>query len=523
MIHRPRAVLPEATDLRRRRLLQSLGLAGIAAGSGVWPGLLRASEHGGQAPRRGGTLRVALPMADSIDPLQMSAGGSIAIVQQVAEYLVWAEDDLSLRPVLATDWAPRDGGRTWIFRLREGVRFHDGREMTSADVVASFRRMVRPDSPSAASAQLGFLRPEGVSADDRYTVRFELDRPIGAFPYYTHIYNAVILPEDYAGDFAASPIGTGPFRLVDYRPQEGAVVERNPDYWDSPRPYLDRVELSLYDGSQPQVLAMQGGAADVMLGAGYIDARPLFDDEDIDIVAAPTARHRQLSMRADQPPFEDVRVRRAVALAVQRPALIDTLLGGYASLGNDHPVADVYPLAVDLEQRERDLAAAQRLLGEAGAPNGFPVDLYIGRVEELPQYGQVLQQQLAEVGIRVNLQIEPLNVYYDHWTEVPFGLTDWVSRPTPDQILSVAFRGGAEWNAAHWRSDEFDRILARFQAEPDAGRRSELATRLAGILNQEVPAMIGYFNDGLRPVTRQVRDVTGNLSNYLDLTRAWLA
>lgn len=520
MPRRHRPPLPAATDLRRRRLLQSMGIAGLAAGSGVWPGLLRAGEP---PARRGGTLRVALPMADSIDPLQMSAGGAIAIVQQVAEYLVWAEDDLRLRPVLATDWAARDGGRTWVFRLREGVRFHDGREMTSADVVASFRRIVAPGSPSAAAAQLGFLTPEGVTADGRYTVRFSLDRPIGAFPYYTHIYNAVILPEDYAGDFAGNPVGTGPFRLVDYRPQEGAVMERSPDYWDRPRPYLDRVQMDLYDGSQPQVLAMQGDAADMMLAAGYIDARPLFDDDDIEVIAAPTAQHRQLSMRADRPPFEDLRVRRAVALAVQRPALVETLLGGHAALGNDHPVADVYPVAVDLAQRTRDLAEAQRLLGEAGAPNGFPVDLYIGRFAELPQYGQVLQQQLAEIGIQVHLNIEPLNVYYDHWTEVPFGLTDWVSRPTPEQILSVAFRGDAEWNAAHWRNDAFDRLLTRFEGETDAARRSALATRLAGILNAEVPAVIGYFNDGLRPVRRRVRDVPGNLSNYLDLTRAWLA
>lgn len=520
MIRRPGLALPTGTDLRRRRLLQSMGLAGLAAGSGVWPGLLRADEH---EAKRGGTLRVALPMADSIDPLQMSAGGSIAMVQQVAEYLVWAEDDLSLRPVLATDWESRDGARTWVFRLREGVRFHNGRELTSADVVASFRRMVAPDSPSAAAAQLGFLTPDGVSAEDRYTVRFRLERPIGAFPYYTHIYNAVILPEDYDGDFAGNPVGTGPFRLVDYRPQEGAVMERNPDYWDSPRPYLERVEMDLYDGSQPQVLALQGDSADMMLAAGYIDARPLFDDDDIEIIAAPTAQHRQLTMRADQAPFEDARVRRAVALAVQRPALVDTLLGGNASVANDHPIADVYPVSVDLAQRERDLAEARRLLGEAGAPEGFPVELYIGRLAELPQYGQVLQQQLAEVGIRVELRIEPLNVYYEHWTQVPFGLTDWVSRPTPDQILSVAFRGGAEWNAAHWRNDEFDRLLERFEAEVDGNRRSELATRLAGILREEVPAVIGYFNDGLRPVRPQVRGVTGNLSNYLDLTRAWLA
>lgn len=505
----------------RRRLLQSMGLAGVAAGAaGLWPTWLRAADG---EPRQGGTLRVALPMADTIDPLRMSSGGGIAIVQQVGEYLVWAEDDLSLRPVLATDWRAEEGGRRWVFELRRGVRFHDGREMTADDVVTSFRRMVDPEQPSSAAAQLSFLKPDGVSASGSHTVRFDLERPVGAFPYYTHIYNAVILPADYDGGFADKPVGTGPFRLVRYRPQEGAVLERNEDYWDAPRPYLDRVQLDLYDGSQPQVLAIQGGEADVMLTAGYIDARPLFDDDQVDVLAAPTAQHRQLTMRADQPPFEDARVRRAVALALDRPAMVNSLLGGRASLGNDHPVADVYPETLDLRQRERSLERARRLLADSGFGNGFPIDLHIGRLAELPEYGVLAQQMLGEIGIDVSLQVEPLNVYYDHWTDVPFGLTDWVSRPTADQILSVAFTSDAEWNAAHWGSAEFDRLVREFQAEPDRRERSRLATRLAAILNDQVPAAITYFNDGLRPMRRNVRGLPGNMSNYLDLTRAWLA
>lgn len=512
---------PDPRSPGRRRLLQSMGLAGVAAGTaGLWPSWIRASEG---EPRHGGTLRVALPMADTIDPLRMSSGGGIAIVQQVGEYLVWAEEDLSLRPVLATDWRAEDGGRRWIFELRRDVRFHNGREMTAEDVVASFRRMVEPDQPSSAAAQLSFLSPEGVTAAGRYTVRFDLDRPIGAFPYYTHIYNAVILPADYEGDFADNPVGTGPFRLVRYRPQEGAILERNEDYWDAPRPYLDRVELDLYDGSQPQVLAIQGGEADVMLTAGYIDARPLFDDDDINVLAASTAQHRQLAMRADQPPFEDARVRRAVALALDRPAMVDALLGGKASLGNDHPVAPVYPEVLDLRQRERSLERAKRLLSDAGFGNGFPIELHIGRLAELPEYGVLAQQMLGEIGIDVRLQVEPLNVYYGHWTEVQFGLTDWVSRPTADQILSVAFTSDAEWNASHWRSREFDRLVREFQAEPVQRERSRLATRLGAILNDQVPTAITYFNDGLRPMRRHVRGLPGNMSNYLDLTRTWLA
>ncbi len=511
-------------DRRRRRLLQALGIGGAAVGMGAagWPlpGLA-----GDESPSPGGTLRVALPQASTIDPLRVSSGAGIAIVQQVGEYLVQADESLQLRPMLATDWSSEEGGRTWLFRLREGVRFHDGREMTAEDVVATFRRLVDPDLESVARSQLDFLSADGVHAEDRYRVRFRLDRPVGAFPYYTHIYNAVILPADYDGGFADNPVGTGPFRLTRFRPRESAVFERNPEYWDAPKPHLERLEFGLYDGDQPQVLAMRGGEADLMLFVGHTESRPLLDDEDVRILAAPSPQHRQLAMRSDRPPFEDRRVRRAVALALNRQSMVQALLGGNAERGNDHPVASVYPEAdaLDLAQREQDLELARQLLAEADLGNGFSVDLHIGRIAELPQYGVLAQQMLREIGIDVNLQVEPLNTYYEHWTEVGFGLTDWVGRPVPEQILSVAFRGDAEWNAAHWRHETFDTLVRKLEAEPDAEARARLCARLSAILNEEVPAAISYFTHALRPIRRNVRGVRADMSNYLDLTDAWLA
>ncbi|ABI56438.1 ABC transporter substrate-binding protein [Alkalilimnicola ehrlichii MLHE-1] len=511
-------------DLRRRRLLQTLGIGGAAAGLGGLPWLTAPGALAGE-PRHGGTLRVALPQAATINPLRMSAGGAIAVVQQVAEYLVRVDEHLNLQPALATDWETPDEGRTWVFRLREGVKFNDGRPLEADDVVASFRRLVDPDVASVARSQLDFLPPEGISADDRHTVRFELSRPIGAFPYYTQIYNAVILPRDHDGDLASNPVGTGPFLLTHYQAREEAVLERNPDYWDAPRPYLDRVRMAMYDGDQPQVLALRGNAADMMLFASYMNARPLLDNEEINLLSARSTQHRQLAMRCDQPPFEDVRLRRAVALALGRESMVNNLIGGYGEPGNDHPVAPLYPDAadIDLARREPDLERAQALLAEAGVPNGFQIDLHIGRLAELPQYGVLVERMLNPIGIRVNLRVEPLNTYYEHWTKVNFGLTDWVGRAVPEQILAAAFRGGADWNAPHWRDDEFDAALSELEAATDPARRRQLTATLAGKLHEEVPAAITYFTQALRPVRRRVQGLRADNANYLDLTRAWLA
>ncbi|OBS09744.1 ABC transporter substrate-binding protein [Acidihalobacter prosperus] len=508
---------PERRDFLRASGVLGLGLA--SSGLALHPGSARAAEP----PKRGGTLRVAVPAAKSIDPLKIDSAGAIAIVQQVGEYLVWAEPDLSLRPVLATAWHTPDGGKTWIFELRRGVRFHDGREMTADDVVATFERLVDPKQASVARAQIPFLKPGDTTKVDRHTVKFALDRPVGEFPYYTQIYNAIILPHDYAGDFAKHPVGTGPFRMVDYKPQQHARFERNPDYWDAGKPYLDAVHLGLYGSPQPMILALQGGGADMMLGISSIDAKPLLDKPDIRIARAHSSATRLLAMRVDRKPFDDRRVREAVALCLNREAMLEVLLGGAGELGNDHPVAPIFGDHIRLKQRRRDIAHAKQLLAQAGHPTGFDIDLYTGDYLELPQYAILAQQMLAPAGIRVKLHVEPLNTYYDHWTEVDFGLTDWTGRTTPSQILSAAFGGHSEWNAAHWKHPGFDKLVAELEATVDPRQRDRLANRAAAMLHDDVPAAIAYFIDLLRPMRRNVRGVEANMSQYLDLTRAWLA
>jgi peptide/nickel transport system substrate-binding protein len=497
-----------------------LGLAGLAPVR-PRPALAQAAA----SPRRGGTLRVASsPPADALDPPEMRTAGSVAIVQQVAEYLVWAEPDQSLRPVLATRWETADGGRTWEFDIRQGVRFHDGRDLAADDVVATFRRLVDPAAAPSAAAQLGFLRAEGVSKVGEHRVRFALERPVGQFPRHTHIHEAVILPRDHAGGFAQNPVGTGPFRLTGFRPREGASLARNDAYWDQGRPYLDGVEFALLESPRAEVLALLGGRADVALHVSPADAAPLLaGSPDVRVVEVPAAEHRQLAMRCDQAPFDDARVRRAVALAVRRQELVRDLLGGRADLGNDHVVAPIYPERVALPQRPADVERARALLAEAGHGGGLTVDLHAPEHLELAQYARLVQGMLAPVGIAVNLRIEPPAAYYDHWTEVAFGVTDWAGRPTAVQMLSTAFRGGSAWNQARWRNDRFDALLDRIEAEPDPAERADLTARAAAIMHEEVPAVIAYFSHNLRPVRRNVAGVPGNASRFLDLTQAHLS
>ena len=331
--------------------------------------------------------------------------------------------------MLATSWEPSEGGKVWTFKLRQGVKFHDGSPMTADDVVASFQRLVDPANASPAAGAMPFLKKEGVAKVDDHTVRFTLDRPIGTFPYFTQTYNCVILPADYAGNFAEKPVGTGPFKLVSYRPQEGATFERNPDYWDPPKPYLDRLEIQTFESPQPMVLALQSGDIQVVQQLSYIDAQGIRNAPGVTLIQADAADHRQLCMRTDMKPFDDKRVRQAVALCFDRPTMVRGLLGGLRRCGerpSDRP---------DLPGEDRDrpapgqYAEGPRLLAAAGYPQGFTIDLYTHQYLELPQFAALAQRDARPAGIKVNLKVEPTNLYYNHWTEVSFGLTDWTSRP----------------------------------------------------------------------------------------------
>lgn len=504
--------------LTRRDLLQITGAAGAAASLVPWSKAF--SET--QSPKSGGTLTVACPSAKSIDPVTMIDTGGIALAQQVVEYLVWINPDLTLRPVLATHWHTLDRGKTWIFNLRKGVKFHTGKEMTADDVVTSFNRLMDPDVPSTGKTQIPFLKKGNTKKVDKYTVKFMLDHAVGKFPNYLNTFSAVILPSDYSGNFASNPVGTGPFKLTNYKAGHSASFEKNEDYWAHGKPYLDSVEVGLYNSPQAQILALQGGKADMMVAISPVDARPLLGNSDIKISDQHSPATRLLAMRTDQPPFNDVRVRRAIALCIEREAMIKVLLSGKGVIANDHPVAPIYHNKIELPQRDRNIEKAKKLLRDAGHPNGIKLTLHVPNYLELPKFGVMTKSALQAANIDVALKVETYNSYYNHWATVDFGLTDWIGRPTPGQILRQAFGGDSEWNASHWKNAHFDKITRELVRTIDSKRRDDLANRAAKILYDEVPAVIVYFNDTLRPMRREVMGVTTNLSQYLDLSSAWL-
>jgi peptide/nickel transport system substrate-binding protein len=500
--------LSRAELLRRAAVLglsaSTVGTLATACGGGAGGG----SEAIGR-PRRGGTLVLGTPVSGrEPDPWFAIDTGGVVTGQLACEYLARPGQGNVLRPTLAKSWRPGATTKEWTFDLRPDVRFHDGSLLTADDVVATFDVITDPKRGSSAlSAFGGVLSPGGVEKAGEHRVLFHLDRPYADFPYLVsnYTYSAVILPRMYEqGTFAHGGVGTGPFVLREYVPNERTRYVRNARYWRRGLPYLEGVTVRYYSDYAAIVLALQSGEADVTLEARYQGSQALFDNSSIRMQREPSSAYRALHLRVDRPPLDSPLVRRAIALSLDRPALVQGLYNGRADIGNDHAFAPVYPTHPETPpQRRQDHAEARRLLEQAGHPRGIALTLTIEQFEDVPQYGIFAKEMCKPAGIDIKLEILSQAGYYGSgdnqpWLRVPAGITDWASRGTASQTIGPAYRCDAVWNSAHWCDERFEQLMRDFDGELDIQRRRQLAAGAARIQHDAVPAVIAYWIDDLR-------------------------
>ena len=524
-------------QLSRRDLIKGLLAAGLSltAVSGILSevGLGAVEAAPAPKPKRGGTLRVGyLVPASDTDPVRFFNEGAILTGQTALEYLCYPRPNYTLEPKLATSWHASKPD-TWTFHLRKGVKWHDGSPFTADDVVATFNRLTDPAVNSAAlSAYKGILSKGNTKKVNAHTVTFHLDRGYVDFPYLVSAftYNALILPKNYQiGDFVKGGIGTGPYILTKYTPKVGATFKKNPHYWAKGIPYLNGVELKFYGDTQAVALAMQGGAIDAFPNIPP-GTQNLYTSSNLKILRNPASSYREFHMRVDKKPFNDKRVRQAVALSLDRPKLIQGLLHGYGRVGNDHAFAPVYPLSVitkKIPQRKQNYTQAKKLLAAAGHSRGFAVTLTTENYLEIPSYATVIKQQLKGAGIDVNLNVEDQSTYYGQgsnqpWLDVPMGIVDWAPRGVPSQTITPAYLTGAVWNSAHWSNKTYDHLISASDKELSKTKREQMVLRAARIQHDAVPAVIAYWVDDLSVVRKNVHGFPKGPSSYPDLSHVWI-
>jgi peptide/nickel transport system substrate-binding protein len=476
-------------------------------------------------PKSGATLRVANQVpAAAINPITIADNGGLEMLCQVGDFLIFdntGRPGPHLIPSLATSWKPNGDGSVWTFKLRQGVKFHNGQPMTADDVVYTLQQQCDPkNAANALSVFGGILSPSGVKKVDDATVAFHLNQAIGSFPYLVSSdnYNSIIVPK--GTNFATwqkTMIGTGPFKLKSYTQNVGANFVANPDYWGA-KPKLAGSAWTFYQSQSPMILALQGGQVDMISALSQAGASALFNNPSYKIVQIPASLHRELSMRTDQAPFNDARVRQAMALSVDRPGLVKALLAGFGTLGNDSPFAPIFATTdKSVPQRALDVNKAKQLMSAAGHSSGINATMFTEQFQEIPQLAQAFAAGAKKVGINITLKVETQDAYYgkatfgnSDWLDGQMSLVDYGGRGVPNTVLQATLTSKGVWNAAHFKNPQLDSLYKQFVAAVDLTTQMKLSGQMQTLLLNETPLIIPYFEDELNATLPNVHNVLGS-------------
>src|SRR6266702_4141326 len=300
-----------------------------------------------------------------------------------------------------------------------------------------------------------------------------------------------------ADDVVATVNGTGPFKLASYEPDRRIVVERNPAYYDPARPYLDRVELLVYPDRTAEASAMVSGEIDLLLTTTPGEYERLVKADGVKALRTPSGQFLNINLGCDQKPFNDVRVRQALALAVDREATVGFVAGGYGTPGNDTPLSSAYHFYKNIPLKKPDIAKAKKLLADAGYPNGIDLTLVASdKPSTRTQLGVAVREMAAAAGFRINVQTMPHATYLDQvWKKGNFYVGFYHMQPTADAIFKLLYTSDAAWNETRWNSTGFDAVINEARVETDETKRTALYAKAQEMMNTEVPTVISAFFD----------------------------
>ncbi|MBI4203061.1 MAG: ABC transporter substrate-binding protein [Chloroflexi bacterium] len=475
-------------------------------------------------PKTGGSLRVALPVnTNTLDPALSLSTVDIVTTLQLYDNLVLRQPDQSIRPMLAESWTYNEDLTEWTFKLREGVKFHNGKVLDAGDVVFTINRLLDPATGSPARTTLTFIQE--VIADDALTVRFVLDAPNAFVLDALTQYQVRILPADV--DVSRLPnqeFGTGPFILVEHLPGERTIMRRNPDYWDSPRPYVNELVYYYMPEPETRVEALKDGSVDVVFPLEPTSVRGLETATGVRIGETASAAYMNFAMDTRVPPFDNKLVRKAIQYATDREAIIQVALLGRGSVANDHPLPPNDPAYWQGQEIiSYDPQKAKELLTQAGYPSGIDITLHTSTVAPgMVEMAVAFKESAAPSGIRVTIVRDPEDAFWSKvWMVEPFTTVTWNGRG-PDEALSITTLCDAAWNEAYYCNSELDALILKARGQADEAARNETYADIQRILIDEAPRIIPAFRPIIVGYRSSVAGVEAHPNNWLILSEAWL-
>lgn len=503
------------------------------------------SENSG--PKEGGTLIYARG-ADSIslDPINVTDGESTRVTMHIFETLFVYDDKLELQPKLAESYETSEDGLTWTIKLKKGVKFQDGTDFNADAVVFNWERWMDPanpyhqgDFPYYPFLYGGFKgdpehKVEHVKALDESTVEFKLTEPTAPFISYLAIQMfGIASPEaikKHGEKFGENPVGTGPFKFESWNRNDKIVLKANENYSEEGKPYLDEVIFRVIPDNSSRLTALQSGEVDIIDGLNPDDADTIKANSQLSLVERPSFNIGYMVLNTQMAPFDNVKVRQAVNMAIDKQEIVDAFYNGYAEVAKNPFPPGLWGYNNDIEDYKYDVKEAKKLLAEAGFPDGFKTELWAMSNPRpyMPQplkVAEAIQADLKEIGIEAEIKTYEWATYLQKSGngEHPMGLYGWTGvMADPDNFLypnlSSTNTEKPASNRAFYVNEEFTSLLDKARVTFDQEERAKLYQQAQEIFHADAPwvtlahttpplGLAGYV-EGFKPHPMEKEDLT---------------
>jgi peptide/nickel transport system substrate-binding protein len=526
----------------RRAMLQAMGLtaAGLAAGLPLgMPGVAH-----GQTPKRGGTVKIgSFQNIDTLDAHNTTFITACAIHNNIYNGLlrITSTDGKSVdfKPDLAREWEVQ-GDRVHVFRLHKGVTFHNGDPCTAADIKWNLERVKDKAQAPIHAWKLALL--ESIETPDPHTIKLSFAKPYPflrvAFTGSTGRAATILSPravKEKGKAYGRSPVGTGPFKFVEWKEGDFISLERFADYWEKDAaggklPYLDKVLIKFIIEPSTLVAALKTGEVDGINNVSPQFVADLRKDPKLTVSTEVGGNWRCLHMNLAKEPFSDKNLRKAVAFAIDRKEILDRVEFGEGIIAHgpiSPPMGGFYDAAFETGKNGQyfDLEQAKQLMKQSKYPNGTEVMLLSGNAGTVPRQAEVLQAQLAKIGIKVNIELADAPTFRRRWLqERQWDLVQvqWDADLDPDETLYPELHSGEAWNAGKWANADFDKMVEGARSEADFKKRKKFYEEAVRVIVEDAPVAILLHLNEQKVFHKYVKGFQMIPAGLIDMHRVWL-
>ena len=547
-LHQTHPRLPDITDsyrtghLPRRDFLRTATLLGLAAPTAYalanfLQGIPLSSQSFAQthqAPRKGGTIRVAMNVKRIVGNIEWSEAGNL--LRQVIEPLTKVGPDNLTRPHLLRSWKASEDLTQWTLTLHDNVQWSNGDPLTADHIISNFEYWLDPSVGSSnigrfssmVETQHGKTRmiPNAIEKIDHKTIRLNLKSSTLNIPESLGDYPTLIQhPETLNSDFLKKPLGTGPFVLSEFFIGEYARFHRSSTpYWKGDM-YLDNIIfIDLGDDHSAWLNALLSNQVDLLFRLDINNYQILKQIPNIQIYHTKTAQTGVARMRIVKPPYGNKRLRQAITACIDPQQLLQLAYYGLGVIGENHHVGEIHPEYFPLPKQKQDYAKARYLLAEAGYPHG--IDLSIDTVAQ-PLWEsntcQIIKEQLKPAGINLKVNILPGALYWDKWNLAPFGFTAWTHRPLGVQVLDLGYRSGVPWNETGYANPAFDLLLDQANTLLEVSERRKIMEHLEAMLQEDAVILQSYWRSVFTAGRQNLHNYALHPAEEMDFRKVWVS